>query len=208
MIPVGLIGNIVAGAATKGMAGGGFGLGQAALGLQGLGGLFSIATGISEQRKQAKYAERYFEEVAQASFKDAKFKFAQLGRQEQQRVQQGAQILQNVLRQAAQARGQLTASAAAGGVAGASVQALEADLARQKLSQVIAQTQDIRGAREQLSAERQQVAAQATSRIRSAMAQYQPQKPDVFGQLFQLGASMIGTYAEVTTPGPFGREFI
>lgn len=190
-------------AATSSLA-----LGPLALGAQALGGLFSIATGISEQRKQAKYAERYFEEVAQASFKDAKFKFAQLGRQEQQRVQQGAQILQNVLRQAAQARGQLTASAAAGGVAGASVQALEADLARQKLSQVIAQTQDIRGAREQLSAERQQVAAQATSRIRSAMAQYQPQQPDVFGQLFQLGASTLGTYAQVTTPGPFGREFI
>jgi len=185
-----------------------FGLGQAAMGLGIAGGLFDIASGISNQRKQAKYAERMWEETAQASFKDASFQFSQLNKQEQQRVQQGAQILQNLLRQSAQARGATVAQAGAGGVSGASVQALESDLARQKMSQIIAQQQNLQSARDQMDAQRQQVAAQATNRIRSAMSSYQPQQPDIFGQLFQLGASTIGTYAQVTTPTVDGREFI
>lgn len=184
------------------------GLGQAAMGLGIAGGLFGIASGISDQRKQAKYAERMWEETAQASFKDASFQFSQLNKQEQQRVQQGAQILQNLLRQSAQARGATVAQAGAGGVSGASVQALESDLARQKMSQIIAQQQNLQSARDQMDAQRQQVAAQATNRIRSAMSSYQPQQPDIFGQLFQLGASTLGTYAQVTTPTMGGREFI
>lgn len=183
-------------------------LGPAALGLGIAGGLFDIASGISNQRKQAKYTERMWEETAQASFKDASFQFSQLNKQEQQRIQQGASILQNILRQSQQARGSAVAQAGAGGVSGASVQALESDLARQKLSQLMAQTQNIQGMRDQMDAQRQQVAAQATNRIRSAMSQYQPQQPDIFGQLFQLGASTLGTYAQVTTPGANGREFI
>ena len=209
MIPVGLFANIAtqaAGAATGG--GSGFGLGQAAMGLNIAGGLFGLASGISDQRKQAKYAERMWEETAQASFKDASFQFSQLNKQEQQRVQQGAQILQNLLRQSAQARGATVAQAGAGGVSGASVQALESDLARQKMSQIIAQQQNLQSAREQMDAQRQQVAAQATNRIRSAMSSYQPQQPDIFGQLFQLGASTLGTYAQITTPTMGGREFI
>lgn len=209
MIPVGLFANIGVNAGLKGAAGAGAGLlGPAALGLNVAGGLFDIFSGISNQRKQAKYAERMWEETAQASFKDASFQFTQLNKQEQQRVQQGASILQNILRQSAQARGATVAQAGAGGVSGASVQALEADLARQKLSQIMAQTQNIQGMRDQMDAERQQVAAQATNRIRSAMSSYQPQQPDIFGQLFQLGASTLGTYAQVTTPGMGGREFI
>ena len=197
----------LAGAATP-ASGFSFGLGQAAMGLGIAGGLFGLASGISDQRKQAKYAERMWEETAQASFKDASFQFSQLNKQEQQRVQQGAQILQNLLRQSAQARGATVAQAGAGGVSGASVQALESDLARQKMSQIIAQTQNIQSMRDQMDAQRQQVAAQATNRIRSAMSSYQPQQPDIFGQLFQLGASTIETYANVTTPGVNGREFI
>lgn len=183
-------------------------LGQIAIGANIAGGLFDIVGGFSNQRKQARYAERMQEEVAQASFKDASFQFSQLNRQEQQRIQQGAAILQNILRQSQQARGEAVAQAGAGGVSGAAVQALESDLARQKLSQLMAQTQNIQGMREQMDAQRQQIAAQATNRIRSAMSQYQPQQPDIFGQLFQLGASTLGTYAQVTTPGVNGREFI
>lgn len=209
MIPVGLFANLATQAAGAAIGGGsGFGLGQAAMGLNVAGGLFNIASGISDQRKQAKYTERMWEETAQASFKDASFQFSQLNKQEQQRVQQGAQILQNLLRQSAQARGATVAQAGAGGVSGASVQALESDLARQKMSQIIAQTQNIQSMRDQMDAQRQQVAAQATNRIRSAMSSYQPQQPDIFGQLFQLGASTIETYANVTTPTTGGREFI
>jgi hypothetical protein len=171
-------------------------------------GLYGIVGGLSDQRKQAKYTERMWEETAQASFKDASFQFSQLNKQEQQRIQQGASILQNILRQSARARGEAVSQAGAGGVSGASVQALESDLARQKLSQLMAQTQNIQGMREQMDAQRQQIAAQATNRIRSAMSQYQPQQPDIFGQLFQLGASTLKTYAQVTTPGVNGREFI
>lgn len=198
----------LAGAPTAG-AGAGVGLlGPAAMGLGIAGGLFSIASGISDQRKQAKYTERMWEETAQASFKDASFQFSQLNKQENQRVQQGAQILQNLLRQSQQARGSAVAQAGAAGVSGASVQALESDLARQKLSQIMSQQQNIAGMRDQMDAQRQQVSAQATNRIRSAMSSYQPQQPDVFGQLFQLGTSALGTYANVTTPGVNGREFI
>lgn len=185
-----------------------FGLGQAAMGLGIAGGLFDLASGISNQRKQAKYTERMWEETAQASFKDASFQFSQLNKQEQQRVQQSAQILQNLLRQSAQARGSAVAQAGASGVSGSSVQALESDLARQKLSQVMAQQQNLAGMRDQMDAQRQQVAAQATNRIRSAMSQYQPQQPDIFGSLFQIGASALNTYTNVTTPGVNGREFI
>ena len=184
------------------------GLGQAAMGLGIAGGLFSLVSGISDQRKQAKYTERMWEETAQASFKDASFQFSQLNKQENQRVQQGAQILQNLLRQSQQARGSAVAQAGAAGVSGASVQALESDLARQKLAQIMSQQQNIAGMRDQMDAQRQQVAAQATNRIRSAMSSYQPQQPDVFGQLFQLGTSALSTYANVTTPGVNGREFI
>lgn len=197
----------IAGAASP-ASGSLFALGPAALGLGIAGGLFGIASGISDQRKQAKYMERMWEETAQASFKDASFQFSQLNKQEQQRIQQGASILQNILRQSQQARGETVAQAGAAGVSGSSVQALESDLARQKLSQLMAQTQNIQGMRDQMDAQRQQVAAQATNRIRSAMSQYQPQQPDIFGQLFQLGASTLGTYAQVTTPGVNGREFI
>ncbi len=199
-------------AAQKGAASSGLGLsgmlGPAAMGLGVAGGLFDLASGISNQRKQAKYTERMWEETAQASFKDASFQQSQLNKQEQQRVQQGAQILQNLMRQSQQARGSAVAQAGAGGVSGASVQALESDLARQKLSQLMVQQQNIAGMRDQMDAQRQQVAAQATNRIRSAMSQYQPQQPDIFGSLFQIGASALNTYANVTTPGPNGREFI
>ena len=209
MIPVGLFANIGMNAGLKGAAGAGAGLlGPASMGLGIAGGLFSIASGISDQRKQAEYTERMWEETAQASFKDASFQFSQLNKQENQRVQQGAQILQNLLRQSQQARGSAVAQAGASGVSGASVQALESDLARQKLSQLMSQQQNIAGMRDQMDVQRQQVSAQATNRIRSAMSSYQPQQPDVFGQLFQLGASTIETYANVTTPGVNGREFI
>lgn len=208
MIPVGLFASQALGAALGPSSGGGFGLGQAAVGANIAGGIFDIIGGISNQRKQAKYTERMWEETAQASFKDASFQFSQLNKQEQQRIQQGASILQNILRQSQQARGSAVAQAGAGGVSGASVQALESDLARQKLSQLMAQTQNIQGMRDQMDAQRQQVAAQATNRIRSVMSQYQPQQPDIFGQLFQLGTSTLGTYAQVTTPGANGREFI
>ena len=46
-------------------------LGQLAVGANIAGGLFDIVGGISNQRKQAKYTERMWEETAQASFKDA-----------------------------------------------------------------------------------------------------------------------------------------
>jgi len=203
-------GGMASGLASAATPASGFSLalGPAALGLGIAGGLFGIASGISDQRKQAKYTERMWEETAQASFKDASFQFSQLNKQENQRVQQGAQILQNLLRQSQQARGSAVAQAGAAGVSGASVQALESDLARQKLSQLMSQQQNIAGMRNQMDVQRQQVAAQATNRIRSAMSSYQPQQPDVFGQLFQLGTSALGTYANVTTPGVNGREFI
>ena len=203
-------GGMASGLANAATPASGFslGLGQAAMGLGIAGGLFSIASGISDQRKQAEYTERMWEETAQASFKDASFQFSQLNKQENQRVQQGAQILQNLLRQSQQARGSAVAQAGASGVSGASVQALESDLARQKLAQLMSQQQNIAGMRNQMDVQRQQVAAQATNRIRSAMSSYQPHQPDVFGQLFQLGTSALDTYANVTAPGEYGREFI
>ena len=183
-------------------------LGPLSMGLMGLGGLFSLGTDIVNQRKQAEYAERYWEQVSQASFRSAKRSYAQINRMESERLQQASQIMQNVLRQGQQARGEFTAGAGAAGVSGASVAALESDLMRQQMSRMLAESQNVQGMRAAMQEQRVSVSEQATSRITQAMNQYQPQDVDVFGSLFNIGASMLGTYAQTTVPTPTGRRFV
>lgn len=81
-----------------------FGLGQAAMGLGIAGGPLRPRLRYLQPAQAGQVHRAHVGgDGAGPSFKDASFQFSQLNKQEQQRVQQSAQILQNLLRQSAQA---------------------------------------------------------------------------------------------------------
>lgn len=186
----------------------GLSLGQAAFGAQAAGSVFDIFSGFAGARSNAKRAEKMFADVARASQKDATQQLAQLNERETQTVNQSAQIIANVLRSAEMARGSYEASTGAAGVSGNTVAAMERDLGRQRLAQVAVQQYDLANARAVIDQQRQQVATQATNRITQAMNTYQDQTPDIFGSLFQLGTSLLGSYMDTTEVKDGRRRFI
>lgn len=173
-------------------------LGQAAFGAQTGASILQGISGFIGARDAAKNAEKQWAAISRAAQAESKSRFERLNAREVQTVRRTQQIIANVQRSADNARGNYAASTGAAGVSGNTVAAMERDLGRQKLSQVMAQQFELADAREQLDEQRRAAAAQATNRITNAMNQYQDQTPDLFGTLFQIGASALGSYADNT----------
>jgi len=188
-------------------------LGQAAFGTQVGSSILGTLGKFTGARNAAKQAERHWAAVSRAAQSEATSRFERLNAREQQTVRRSQQIIQNVLRSAEMARGGYSAATGAAGVSGNTVAAMEADIGRQKLSQIMAQQYELADAREQLDAQREATAIQATNRITQAMNQYQDQTPNAFGALFELGSSALGAYLESTemksvANGPDERRWI
>lgn len=176
-----------------------------AMGAQALGGLFQLGKSLRNNKKQARYLTKQRAAVSKAAMDDSIHQFGLLNKMEAQNTEQAAQVLQNVLRQGAQARGDTQVSAGSSGVSGNSLQALEGDLARQTLSRIMAEQSNLQGTRDQLQEQGRQVAARNTNRISEVMAQRVP-KVDVFGQLFKIGTDMFSSYLSTTSVGEGGKR--
>ena len=174
-------------------------------GLQALGGLFQLGGALKDNKRQARYLTRLGQEVADEAQASATFQYSGLNRADTELQQQAAQQIMNIVRQGQQAGGMVQAQAAAGGVEGASVQALQSDVGRQTMSRILASEQTLDARRTQLDSRRQAVASQAKQRIQSVIQQQeQLQDVDVMGQLFNIGASMFSSYLATSTPNAAG----
>lgn len=159
------------------------------MGLQAAGSVF----GMIGQSKRRKAMKKYAAEVKQAAIEDAISQFAQMGKVSRQLGEQGAQQIQNIMRQSAMTQGAFRAGAGAAGVAGSSVEAVAQDFMKQQLTNIVAAESDLEVRQGNVELQKASIAAQASNRINQAYSQI-PAKQNVLGSLFQIGANALTTY--------------
>ena len=162
-------------------------------GLTILGGLGSFLGGRSASRKMneinAQIAERTRREAVRASIQS----LAGVARRQRQLDVSVGQQQAALSRQARQVIGTQRAGAAAAGVEGAAVAALRQDYFRQEAMRAAVTSKQREFEGEQMQQQREQIVAQAQSRINQAQPQVTPE-PNLLSGLLQIGTQALGTY--------------
>ena len=162
-------------------------------GLTILGGLGSFLGGQSASRKMneinAQIAERTRREAVRASIQG----LAGVARRQRQLDVSVGQQQAALSRQARQVIVTQRAGAAAAGVEGAAVAALRQDYFRQEAMRAAVTSKQREFEGEQMQQQREQIVAQAQSRINQAQPQVTPE-PNLLSGLLQIGTQALGTY--------------
>jgi len=170
------------------------------MGVQAVGGLYNYSQQNSAAKRQAKFSGEQAQANAEAVREDLVRQYSQYGRRDIEAQKAAARQVNQVIRQAAMAKGELTAGAAAGGVEGNVLETTLNDFRMQELSR-LAVIDDNLASQKLDNQERKAGAAAQGARQIAAGISGPIQGPNLFGALFEIGSSSLQMYLDANPIG-------
>lgn len=163
--------------------------------------MYSTIQADANAEAQEDYQNALYKQNALLANQSAVSQYAELARRQVQEQAAAAQGVAEVQRRSREATGTARVSAGEAGVAGISVDALQADFARQELQYQTSVIVNQRFRNQQFKAEGEGIQSQAQGRILSALPQ-PVAKPDFFGAALRIGGDLVEGYNAFTTYDP------
>lgn len=159
-------------------------------GLQVASAGFGLISGYINANRQVKHAERVATATSRQVREDLVRQYSLLARREVEEQQATSRRILDLTREASEARGMSTASAAAAGVEGTMTDTILRDLAFQEQVRVEAAFGDRETSQVNLQSQREAIEASGRNRITSSIGP--PVKtPNIFNTLFQIGGAYL-----------------